>query len=39
VIVAAHASTAEDMRRAILAGVETFEHGRKGTSEVYKLMK
>ncbi|HEY9049734.1 MAG TPA: amidohydrolase family protein, partial [Ohtaekwangia sp.] len=35
----AHASTAEGMRRAILAGVETIEHGDGGTPEVFKLMK
>lgn len=37
--VAAHATTAEGMRRAILAGVETIEHGDEGTAEVFKLMK
>jgi len=37
--VAAHATTAEGMRRAILAGVDTIEHGDEGTSEVFKLMK
>jgi len=36
--VAAHASTAEGMRRAIEAGVETIEHGDSGTAEVWKLM-
>ncbi len=37
--VAAHAHSAEGMRRAILAGVETIEHGlRGGTPEVYRLM-
>jgi imidazolonepropionase-like amidohydrolase len=36
--VAAHASTAEGMRRATLAGVETIEHGDGGTPEVFKLM-
>ena len=36
--VAAHANTAEGMRRAALAGVETIEHGGEGTSEVFKLM-
>ncbi len=35
----AHASTPEGMRRAILAGVETIEHGDGGTAEVFKLMK
>jgi len=37
--VVAHASTAEGMRRAILAGVETIEHGDNGTEEVFALMK
>ena len=37
--VAAHATTAEGMRRAILAGVDTIEHGDEGTPEVFKLMK
>ncbi len=36
--VAAHASTAEGMRRATLAGVETIEHGDGGTPEVFALM-
>ncbi|HEV7669414.1 MAG TPA: amidohydrolase family protein [Thermoanaerobaculia bacterium] len=36
--VSAHAQTAEGMRRAILAGVETIEHGYGGTAEVFKLM-
>jgi imidazolonepropionase-like amidohydrolase len=36
--VAAHAGTAEGMRRAVLAGVETIEHGDGGTPEVFKLM-
>jgi len=36
--VVAHASTAEGMRRATLAGVETIEHGDDGTPEVYRLM-
>ena len=34
----AHASTAEGMRRATLAGVETIEHGDGGTPEVFALM-
>src|SRR5437868_7343568 len=38
-IVAAHASTPEGMRRAILAGVDTIEHGNEGTSEVFRLMR
>jgi len=37
--VVAHSSTPEGMRRAILAGVETIEHGDNGTPEVFKLMK
>ncbi len=37
--VAAHATTAEGMRRATLAGVETIEHGDGGTAEVFRLMK
>lgn len=36
--VSAHASTAEGMRRAALAGVESIEHGDAGTPEVFKLM-
>jgi len=36
--VVAHASTAEGMRRAVLAGIETIEHGDNGTPEVFKLM-
>jgi imidazolonepropionase-like amidohydrolase len=36
--VAAHAMTAEGMRRAVLAGVETVEHGDHGTPEVFRLM-
>ena len=37
--VAAHASTDEGMRRAILAGVRTIEHGDNGTTDIFKLMK
>lgn len=36
--VAAHASTAEGMRRATEAGVTTIEHGDGGTKEVFELM-
>ena len=36
--VAAHAHTAEGMRRAVLAGVDTIEHGFAGTPEVFRLM-
>ncbi len=36
--VVAHAGTAEGMRRAVLAGVETIEHGYGGTPEVFRLM-
>ena len=38
-LVAAHATTAEGMRRATLAGVETIEHGNEGTPEVFRLMR
>lgn len=37
--VVVHASTPEGMRRAILAGVATIEHGDKGDSAVFRLMK
>ncbi|MGV8946845.1 MAG: amidohydrolase family protein [Lutibacter sp.] len=37
--VAAHAGTPEGMRRAIMGGVETIEHGDGGTLEIFKLMK
>jgi imidazolonepropionase-like amidohydrolase len=37
-IAAAHATTAEGMRRAILAGVDTVEHGYGGTPEIFKMM-
>ena len=36
--VAVHATTPEGMRRAILAGAGTIEHGDDGTPEVFKLM-
>ena len=36
--VAVHAITAEGMRRAILAGADTIEHGYGGTEEVFRLM-
>jgi len=36
--VSAHASTPEGMRRAIMAGVNTIEHGSTGTAEVFRLM-
>jgi imidazolonepropionase-like amidohydrolase len=36
--VVAHASTAEGMRRATVAGVESIEHGDNGTPEVFRLM-
>ena len=38
-IVAVHATTAEGMRRAILAGVNTIEHGDNGTPEIFAMMK
>ena len=37
--VVAHASTPEGMRRAIMAGISTIEHGDEGTAEIFKLMK
>jgi imidazolonepropionase-like amidohydrolase len=37
--VVAHASTPEGMRRAVMAGVSTIEHGDKGTAEIFQLMK
>jgi len=37
-LVAAHATTAEGMRRAVLAGVDTIEHGYGGTEEVFRSM-
>jgi imidazolonepropionase-like amidohydrolase len=33
-----HATTAEGMRRAVLAGADTIEHGFNGTPEVFRLM-
>ena len=36
--VAVHTSTVEGIRRAILAGAETIEHGNDGTPEIFKLM-
>lgn len=37
--VSVHATTDEGMRRAILAGVRTVEHGDNGSLEIFKLMK
>ncbi len=37
--IAAHATSTEGTRRAILAGVETIEHGDGGTPELFRLMK
>lgn len=37
-LVAAHAASAEGMRRATVAGVESIEHGYGGTEEVFRLM-
>jgi len=37
--VAVHSTTAEGMRRSIMAGVDTIEHGYDGTPEVFALMK
>lgn len=36
--VSVHATTPEGMRRAILAGAETIEHGDGGTPEIFRLM-
>ncbi|MBZ5603515.1 MAG: amidohydrolase family protein [Acidobacteriia bacterium] len=36
--VAVHTATPEGMRRSILAGAETIEHGDQGTPEVFKMM-
>lgn len=36
--VAVHAATAEGMRRAIAAGVDTIEHGYGGTPEIFATM-
>ena len=36
--VVVHASTPEGMRRAVLAGARTVEHGDGGTADVFKLM-
>ncbi len=37
--VVTHSTTPEGMRRSVLAGVETIEHGDGGTPEVFALMK
>jgi imidazolonepropionase-like amidohydrolase len=37
--VVVHATTPEGMRRGIMAGVSTIEHGDDGTAEIFKLMK
>ena len=37
--VAAHAQSPEGMRNAILAGVDTIEHGNGGTVEIFRLMR
>ncbi|HTI37561.1 MAG TPA: amidohydrolase family protein [Vicinamibacterales bacterium] len=37
--VTVHSTTPEGMRRSVMAGVETIEHGDDGTPEVFKLMK
>ena len=36
--VSVHASTPEGMRRAVLGGAKTIEHGDEGTPEVFKLI-
>lgn len=37
--VVTHASTAEGMRRSVMAGVVTIEHGDGGTAEVFRMMR
>jgi Imidazolonepropionase and related amidohydrolases len=37
--VAAHATSPEGMRRAVMAGVATIEHGDAATPEVFRLMR
>ncbi|WP_426165207.1 amidohydrolase family protein [Sandarakinorhabdus sp. DWP1-3-1] len=37
--VAVHASTPEGMRRAVIAGADTIEHGSEGDAAVFKLMR
>ena len=37
-MVTVHSTTAEGMRRSVLAGVNTIEHGDDGTPEVFRLM-
>lgn len=37
--VVVHSSTPEGMRRSIMAGVSTIEHGDEGTAEIFRLMK
>ncbi|HEX5070222.1 MAG TPA: amidohydrolase family protein [Vicinamibacterales bacterium] len=36
--VVVHSSTPEGMRRAVMAGAETIEHGDGGTAEIFRLM-
>jgi imidazolonepropionase-like amidohydrolase len=36
--VAVHTATTEGMRRAVLAGVDTVEHGYGGTAELFQMM-
>jgi imidazolonepropionase-like amidohydrolase len=37
-MVTVHSTTADGMRRSVLAGVNTIEHGDDGTPEVFRLM-
>ncbi len=37
--VSVHASTPEGMRRAVMAGADTIEHGNGGTPEIFRLMR
>jgi len=36
--VAVHTATTEGMRRAVLAGVDSIEHGYGGTAEIFRMM-
>ena len=37
--VVAHAASPDGMRRAIVAGISVIEHGDRGTTEIFELMK
>jgi len=38
-LLAAHATSPEGMKRAVLGGASTIEHGDQGTEEIFQLMK